>query len=59
MRLGGAAVSDWHGNILINEKNATSGEIVSLMTFVQNKVKEQTGYLLEPEVLKIGEWEDL
>ena len=56
-RLGGAAVSDWHGNILINEKDATSAEIAELMHLVQEKVREETGFLLEAEVLKIGEWE--
>ena len=58
MRLGGAAVSDWHGNILINEKNATASEISSLICLVQKKVQEKTGFLLEPEVLRVGDWED-
>jgi UDP-N-acetylmuramate dehydrogenase len=59
LRLGGAAVSDWHGNILINENNATASEISSLICIVQKKVQEKTGFLLEPEVLRVGEWEDM
>jgi len=57
LRIGGAAVSPWHGNILINENNATSGEIARLIEKVQKEVQDRTGFLLEPEVLKIGEWE--
>ncbi len=57
-RIGGAAVSSWHGNILINENHATSTEIASLIELVQQKVQAETGYLLEPEVLKVGEWSD-
>ena len=56
-RLGGAAVSDWHGNILINEKDASSAEIAELIELVQKTVQKETGFLLEPEVLKIGEWD--
>ncbi|OQY34009.1 MAG: UDP-N-acetylenolpyruvoylglucosamine reductase [Spirochaetaceae bacterium 4572_59] len=55
--LGAAAVSDWHGNILINKGNATSREISDLIRLVQDKVKEKTGFMLEAEVLKIGDWE--
>ncbi|MDC7233134.1 MAG: UDP-N-acetylmuramate dehydrogenase [Spirochaetales bacterium] len=57
-RIGGAAVSEWHGNILINENDATAGEISDLIKLVQDKVYRQTGFLLEPEVLKVGEWEE-
>ncbi len=55
-RIGGAAVSDWHGNILINENGATSEDISRLIELVQNRVREKTGFYLEPEVLKVGEW---
>lgn len=56
MKIGGAAVSDWHGNILINKNNATSRDIWNLIVAVQNGVEEKTGYRLEPEVLRVGRW---
>ena len=57
-KIGGAAVSSWHGNIVINENHASSAEIARLIELVQQRVQEETGYLLEPEVLKVGEWSD-
>ncbi len=57
LSIGGAAVSDWHGNILINKENATAEEMYGLIRLVQKRVLEKTGFLLEPEVLKIGDWE--
>ncbi|MDC7221476.1 MAG: UDP-N-acetylmuramate dehydrogenase [Spirochaetales bacterium] len=56
LSLGGASVSDWHGNILINREGASSEDISRLIIEVQNKVKEQTGFYLEPEVLRVGDW---
>ncbi len=58
LRLGGAAVSPWHGNILINENNARAADIDRLIRLVQEKVQKKTGFLLEAEVLKVGDWED-
>lgn len=59
LRLGGAAVSSWHGNILINENRARAADIDRLIRLVQKKVKEKTGFLLEPEILKVGDWEGM
>ncbi|QEN08023.1 UDP-N-acetylmuramate dehydrogenase [Oceanispirochaeta crateris] len=58
-RIGGAAVSDWHGNILINEKDATAEELDKLIKFVQERVQEKTGFLLEPEVIRVGDWRSI
>jgi len=58
LRLGGAAVSDWHGNILINENNATSSEMFRLIRYVQERVFKQTGFQLETEVIMVGDWEE-
>jgi UDP-N-acetylmuramate dehydrogenase len=56
-RIGGAAVSDWHANIFINEGGASASDIRDLIFHVRNRVKEETGFSLEPEVLFVGEWE--
>ncbi len=55
-RIGGAAVSEWHGNILINENNATADEMHRLIELVQDRVFEKTGFRLEPEVIMVGDW---
>lgn len=53
--LGGASVSDWHANILIN-RGGTSRDFRSLIERIQEEVQRQTGFHLEPEVLCIGDW---
>jgi len=56
MRIGGAQVAPFHGNIIINENNASASDIRDLTNEVSNKVKSATGFQLEPEILFIGEW---
>ena len=56
-QIGRAAVSDWHANIFINKGGASASEIRDLILHVQNRVKEETGFFLEPEVLFVGDWE--
>jgi len=51
LRIGGAMVSPVHANFIINAGgNATAADIINLMHNVQEKVQEQTGIFLEPEV---------
>lgn len=49
-RVGGAQVSEKHCGFVINYDNATASDIIQLMKDVQNKVKDQFGVDLEPEV---------
>lgn len=49
--IGGAKISDWHGNIIINIGNATQSEIKQLVDFIKNTVKEKTGFELEEEII--------
>ncbi|MBI9096983.1 MAG: UDP-N-acetylmuramate dehydrogenase [Spirochaetaceae bacterium] len=56
LRIGKAAVSDFHANIIINEGDAKASDILDLINLVRKKVKEQTGYDLEPEIIPVGEW---
>lgn len=48
--IGGAQVSSIHANFLVNTGNATAKDILALMKFVQQQVKEKTGVALESEV---------
>ena len=53
--IGGAQVSDKHCGFIINKGGATSGDILELIEFVRNRVYEDSGIMLEPEVRIIGE----
>jgi UDP-N-acetylmuramate dehydrogenase len=55
MRIGDAQVSEKHGNFIINRGAATAGEVLDLISHVQKRVFETTGYALETEVKIIGE----
>ena len=51
LRIGGAMVSPVHANFIVNAGGkATATDIINLMHNVQEKVQEQTGIFLEPEV---------
>lgn len=51
---GGAKVSEIHANFIVNNDNATSFDILSLMSLVQDEVQKKYGYKLKPEVKYIG-----
>ena len=55
-RVGGACISEKHSGFVINIGHATAADVVSLMEQVDEKVKEQFGVGLEPEVRRIGEF---
>ena len=52
--LGGAQVSEKHGNFIINRKEATAKDILDLATMVQNLIFKKFGIRLEPEVVVLG-----
>ena len=54
MSVGGAEVSDKHGNFIINRGGSTSKDVESLIALIQKRVKEERGIDLEPEVLILG-----
>lgn len=49
-KIGGASVSLKHANFIVNENNATSHDIETLITTIQQKVLHTTGIKLIPEV---------
>ena len=53
-RVGGARVSEKHCGFVVNTGGATAADVDRLMHDVQDKVFEQFGVLLEPEVRKLG-----
>jgi UDP-N-acetylmuramate--alanine ligase len=54
-RFGGAKVSEVHGNFLVNERDATAGEMLSLIAKVQQAALAERGIRLETEVQIVGE----
>ena len=48
-RVGGAVVSEKHGNFIVNERSASSSDIEALIGKVRSRVREETGVDLEPE----------
>jgi UDP-N-acetylmuramate dehydrogenase len=50
MAVGGAKVSEMHANFIINYAKASSSDVKKLIRLVQEKVLEQTGVYLEPEI---------
>ena len=55
-RVGGAAVSDKHCGFVINADHATANDVYQLMQDVSEKVKQQFGVVLEPEVRFLGKF---
>lgn len=59
-RIGGAEVSEVHGNFIINRGGATSEDVLSLIRKVRSVVHERHGADLQPEVQVLGSnWKDL
>jgi UDP-N-acetylenolpyruvoylglucosamine reductase len=54
-RVGGAMVSDVHGNFIVNDGNATASDVLSLIDVVKQRVKSTRGIELETEVEILGE----
>ncbi|NLJ71508.1 MAG: UDP-N-acetylmuramate dehydrogenase [Syntrophomonadaceae bacterium] len=53
--IGGAQISIKHAGFIINKGNATAQDVLDLIAYIQNKVYEQYGINLEPELRIVGE----
>ena len=56
LSIGGAQVAPWHGNLIINTGNAIASDIKILVSEVSRRVKKETGFDLESEILFVGDW---
>jgi UDP-N-acetylenolpyruvoylglucosamine reductase len=52
--VGGARVSDVHGNFIINDGKATATDVLQLMTMIRERARSERGIELEPEVMILG-----
>lgn len=55
LRVGGAKVSELHANFIINDANATTKEIRTLIELIKNAVFSSCGVVLEEEIRYIDE----
>lgn len=53
--VGGARVSEVHGNFIVNDGGATAMEILALIEKIRHKARQERGIELETEVSIIGE----
>jgi len=53
-RIGGAQISEKHGNFIVNHGNATAHDVLALVRLARKKVFERTGIKLELEVKLVG-----
>ncbi len=52
--IGGACVSELHGNFIINKGNAIAKDVKELIDLIKKKVKEEKGIELEEEIQSLG-----
>jgi UDP-N-acetylmuramate dehydrogenase len=57
-RIGGAEVSEVHGNFFLNQGQATAQDFADLIQYVRGKVSEKFGVNLELEIQFIGDWSE-
>lgn len=55
LRRGDVQVSKLHANFIVNKGRGTASDMISLITFIQEKAKKEKGVALEPEIVIIGE----
>lgn len=51
--VGGAKISEHHANIIVNSGNATAQDVKELVSLVEDKVREATGFRLEREIIYV------
>ena len=54
--MGGAQVSEKHCGFVINTGDATASDIKELIALIEDKVFQEFGVRLEPEVKMLGEF---
>jgi UDP-N-acetylmuramate dehydrogenase len=56
--IGGACVSELHGNIIVNTGTARAEEVVQLIRLLETEVRRAYGFQLEREILLVGQWQE-
>ncbi len=53
-RIGKASISPKHANFIVNTGGARAEDILALMDLAREKVREETGIEMEPEIMVVG-----
>lgn len=56
LRVGGAKVSEKHCGFIVNDGNATAGDVMGLIAKIQETVQEKYSVFLETEIRMLGEF---
>jgi UDP-N-acetylmuramate dehydrogenase len=56
--IGGACVSERHGNIIVNTGSATAQDVLQLIRLLESEVQGAYGFRLEREILLVGQWQE-
>jgi UDP-N-acetylmuramate dehydrogenase len=56
--IGGACVSELHGNIIVNTESASAEEVFQLIRLLEAEVHRAYGFRLEREILLAGQWQE-
>jgi UDP-N-acetylenolpyruvoylglucosamine reductase len=54
MSVGGARISEMHGNFIVNEGRATASDVLQLIAAIRERARLERGIDLEPEVMILG-----
>jgi len=54
-RIGGAVISDVHGNFIVNDGTATALDVLALVALIKERARNERGIELETEVEIVGE----
>lgn len=54
-RIGGAVISEVHGNFIVNEGDASAGDVLGLIALVRDQARATRGIELETELEIVGE----
>jgi len=55
LRVGGAEISEKHGNFIVNTGNAKAADVIALIDTIRKRILDKRGILLEPELKIIGD----
>ncbi len=56
--VGGARISDMHANFIVTSRDATAQDVHDLIRTVQQRVADQFGVDLHPEVVMAGRFDE-
>ena len=56
--IGGACVSEHHGNIIVNTGSATAQDVLQLIRLLESEVRGAYGFRLDREILLVGQWQE-